>query len=336
MLSYLTSLTLLSASRALGASVFDRTHPSEPFSDSARGSRGDRAGDLVDSMVEGRVVLDKIKPLEGRMRYQIEKLVRLAQEAPTNTDDITDGTQTLVLVSASCLCYLLDPLAFRPNPQALMDDDSDGDEGPGGEKEPKQPEDGIYRPPQLAPMPYNETSGREKKERRKPVPAALASLAHLDPTRPYAEGTSGLGAAPAANMELATGRMRELKRMTEFEEENFTRLVMKKKDARQRRRDEEDMALGGVPSVARSGRRRGGLEDEFGDILRSVGRTTRGAVGDGYEELRQRGRKEGVLERSRKRGGDDDAEVEGPKVRKKGRFDREAKAMKKRINSKRK
>ncbi|KAF8419639.1 hypothetical protein L210DRAFT_3576375 [Boletus edulis BED1] len=31
--------------------------------------------------------------------------------------------------------------------------------------------------------------------------------------------------------------------MTEFEEDNFTRLIMKKKEAQRRRRDEEDLAL---------------------------------------------------------------------------------------------
>jgi U3 small nucleolar ribonucleoprotein protein LCP5 len=205
-------------------------------------------------------------------------------------------------------------------------DNGDGDGG-----------DGIYRPPKLAPVPYNESSLRKdkSKERRRPVPAALASLAHLDPSRPYAEGTSGLGAAPAANMEMATGRMKDLKRMTEFEEENFTRLIMKKKDARQRLRDEADIALGGVPTMAKAGRRRGGLEDEFADVLRSVGRSTKGATGDGYEELRQKGRKQGALERSRKRGVEEEV-AEGPKIRKKSRFDREAKAMKKRTNTRRK
>lgn len=89
MLSYLTSLTLLSASRALGASVSDRTASSEPFSNVKRGPRGNEAGDLVYAMVEGRVVLEKIKALEGRMRYQIEKLVRLAQD--TKSGDVADG-----------------------------------------------------------------------------------------------------------------------------------------------------------------------------------------------------------------------------------------------------
>jgi U3 small nucleolar ribonucleoprotein protein LCP5 len=93
MLSYLSSLTLLSASRAMGASLSDRTPVSSlsSFSDTQRETRGDGAGDLVDAMVEGRVVLEKIKALEGRMRYQIEKLVRLANDAPGTVGDVIDG-----------------------------------------------------------------------------------------------------------------------------------------------------------------------------------------------------------------------------------------------------
>ena len=35
-------------------------------------------------MIEGRVVLEKIKLLESKMRYQIEKLVQLAAEGPSD------------------------------------------------------------------------------------------------------------------------------------------------------------------------------------------------------------------------------------------------------------
>jgi len=60
-----------------------------------REARGGEAGDLVDAMVEGRVVLEKIKVLEGRMRYQIEKLVRVAEEPENNGNGIIDGEPIL-------------------------------------------------------------------------------------------------------------------------------------------------------------------------------------------------------------------------------------------------
>ncbi|KII89232.1 hypothetical protein PLICRDRAFT_53697 [Plicaturopsis crispa FD-325 SS-3] len=324
MLSYLQSLVLLGAHRAAGHSLATRTPPELPFSAIERGPRGADPGDLVDSMLEGRVVLEKVKALEGRMRYQIEKLVRVAEEVPNaQNNNVID-----------------DPLAFRPNPQALMDNDSDSGQesdsdagGHGG--------DGIYRPPKLAPMPYTETTrvtkGGEAKSRRKPLPSALASLAAEDPSRPHMESTSGLGTGGGGASRSA--RAREIARMNEFEEENFTRLVLKKKDAKRRQRDEEDIALGGSGGI-RGLRRGGGFEDAFGDVLRSVGRKKEGALGDGYEELRKRGRKGDVLERSRARregggGVDDDGDVEeGPRPKKRSRFEKEAQSLKKRTAAK--
>lgn len=90
-LSYLQSLTLLAPHRVLGHAVDDRTPPPQSFGAADREARGSGAGDLVDSMVEGRVVLEKIKVLEGRMRYQIEKLVRVAEEGPSS--HVIDGEE---------------------------------------------------------------------------------------------------------------------------------------------------------------------------------------------------------------------------------------------------
>lgn len=78
------SLALLHSHRVLGHSLTTRSPPSEPFNSRERGRRGADAGDFVDSMVEGRVVLEKIKLLEGKMRYQIEKLVQLAAVDPSD------------------------------------------------------------------------------------------------------------------------------------------------------------------------------------------------------------------------------------------------------------
>ena len=223
---------------------------------------------------------------------------------------------------------LLDPLAFKPNPAALMNQEmSSEDEADDDREDDDQAKGGIYRPPKLAPMPYVEPTKGKDKKRAGPVPTALSTLARLDPSQPHLESTSGLGNTPA----LMSKRAQELQRMTEFEEENFTRLVMKKKDMKRRKADEANIALGGVGNAGRHGRG-GGLEDEFGDILRSVGRSRSGMTGDGYEELRQKGRKEGVLARSRTRAREDilDADEEGPRQRKKGRFETEVKAAKRR------
>lgn len=214
-----------------------------------------------------------------------------------------------------------------------MDQESGSDGEEKGIKD-SHDRDGIYHPPKLAPVPYTETRKDKDKSRRLPVPSALSNLAHLDPSKPYIESTSGLGSTPA----LMSHRARELQRMTEFEEENMTRLVMKKKDAKRRKQDEADVALGGTGAASSRRGRGGGFEDEFSDILRSVGRSRSTVVGDGYEELRQRGKKESALVRSRNRAMDDtfdDLGHDGPKPRKRSRFEKEVKAAKKRVPTQR-
>ncbi|KZT01065.1 uncharacterized protein LAESUDRAFT_664706 [Laetiporus sulphureus 93-53] len=316
MLSYLQSLVLVCSRRAAGHALTERSPPSQSFSAPDRPARGPGAGDRVDSMIEARVVLEKVKVLEGRMKYQIDKLVRVAEEAPSASQNVVN-----------------DPLAFKPNPQALMDQGS-GSEDEEREEEDTRGRDGIYRPPKLAPMPYTEPRRNKDKSRRVPVPTALSTLARLDPTKPFVESTSGLGSTPG----IVSGRARELQRITEFEEENMTRLIMKKRDAKRRKQDEADIALGGTAAASGRRGRGGGFEDEFGDILRSVGRSRGGVVGDGYEELRQRGKKESVLARSRARGAEDafeDLGDDGPKPRKRSRFARDVKAAKRHSTNRR-
>jgi U3 small nucleolar ribonucleoprotein protein LCP5 len=84
------SLVLLHAHRVLGHSLSARSPPSIPFNSSERDKRGADAGDLVDSMIESRIVLEKIKLLESKMRYQIEKLVQFAAEEPVD-DNVANG-----------------------------------------------------------------------------------------------------------------------------------------------------------------------------------------------------------------------------------------------------
>lgn len=98
LVSYLRSLVLLSARRAIGHTLQTRSsQPTQPFSALSREIRDDSAGDLIDSIIENRVVLEKVQALEGRIRYQIEKLVRLT-EAPEKKDAIDHGVLNFLMI----------------------------------------------------------------------------------------------------------------------------------------------------------------------------------------------------------------------------------------------
>ena len=336
LLSYLRSLVLVSSGRALGNTLNSRSAPTQPFGKKDRDARGNQMGDVIHSMIENRTVLEKIHVLEAKMRYQIDKLVRIAEE-PLQDTRLTDGKHCLQLYSHFYFYFIfLDPLVFRPNPTSLVQPatsvqmtSAQDDNNILSSKD-----DLIYRPPRMAPVPYAEKSKSQARHNRPPVPSALSSLT-VDPSRPFVESSSGLGGIPA----LASGRAQYLKRLNDFEEENFTRVVMKKSDAKRRARDEEDLALGGdlgSGSTLRSRARAGGLEDEFNGVLRSVSRQVAGgrSQGDGYEELRQKGRKMDVLERSRNRSkkrdildaGDEDENL--PRKKQRSRFELETKKRK--------
>ncbi len=112
--------------------------------------------------------------------------------------------------------------------------------------------------------------------------------------------------------------------MTDFEEENMTRLVMTKRESKRREEDEAALNLGfGVGGEGRSrSRRQGGFEAELEGVLGDRGgKGMWDSVGRG-----SLGRREGLLERSRKRGGDDLGGEEGSG--KKGKFQRQVKKNK--------
>ncbi|KAJ7594343.1 hypothetical protein C8J56DRAFT_1044091 [Mycena floridula] len=325
LISYLRSLVLVSSRRAIGHSLLERTQPKQSFSDKARDERGAAAGDLVDSMMEGRIVLEKVKVLEGRMRYQIEKLLKVAK-------DDTEG---------KTIDVLNDPLAFRPNPQNLANDAEDSDEEKESGRHTRDQGDGIYRPPRLAPTPYIPSTGaKTKKTRQAPLPQALSSLLHAsDPSQPHVESVSGLG-GEASVSQMNSSRARYLKHLEEFEEGQFGRVILGKKEEQRRRRDEGILSMGGGlsgvgedGSGGRRGMRAGGLEDEFMDVLKDSGRSSRkSAGGDGYEELRNRSKKGSILDRSRstKKVVIEEDMVSHDKKRKRSRFELEKKNVKRR------
>ena len=100
MLSYLQSLVLLSAHRVLGNSLDERTPPTASFASLQREPRGDGAGDRVDALIEGRVVLEKVRLLESRMRYQIDKLLRVAREPAEAKQDAVNGLSSRLITNS--------------------------------------------------------------------------------------------------------------------------------------------------------------------------------------------------------------------------------------------
>jgi U3 small nucleolar ribonucleoprotein protein LCP5 len=88
--------------------------------------------------------------------------------------------------------------------------------------------------------------------------------------------------------------------MDEFEEENMTRLVTTKREAKQRREDEAALAMGyGVGGSTRGrGRRQNGLEAELEGVLGD-----RGSRGVWDNVSKNMGQREVLLDRGKRRAG---------------------------------
>lgn len=102
---------------------------------------------------------------------------------------------------------------------------------------------------------------------------------------PYVESSSGLGNTPS----LQSRKAQKLADIQAYEEDNYTRVFMNKKDAKRRRLDEEDIALGGTGSredylkgsKGVRGQKAAGFENEFDDLLSSIGKKRKTGAADG-------------------------------------------------------
>ncbi|XP_029037618.1 neuroguidin isoform X1 [Osmia bicornis bicornis] len=172
----------------------------------------------IDRLIEIRTVLEKIRPIDHKLKYQIDKLVKTAVTGTINSDD---------------------PTNFKANPDAFdtNDEESDSDQGDADEgfKSTQSRKSNVYVPPKLAAVHYDgdETvadkirKAGERVRRRAVSGAVLRELKEEYLDAPI-EDTHGLG-------EKQTSLGRENKRKIEYEENYMTRLPVTKQEKHRRR-----------------------------------------------------------------------------------------------------
>ncbi|KAK7282908.1 hypothetical protein RIF29_12023 [Crotalaria pallida] len=105
---------------------------------------------VVRSIIEIRLFLEKIRPIDKKQQYQVQKLMKAGENA-TRSDNPSEKEQDASNKSE-------DVSKLRPNPDMLVDKidltDLDGD--------------GVYHPPKIAPTSFEEkTSKHERNARRR-------------------------------------------------------------------------------------------------------------------------------------------------------------------------
>lgn len=244
----------IEASTALAAQFADGRQRSTTTSDELQ-------DELAGELALCHEVMDKVRGMETKLEYQIKKLVGLAEASAKKApvEDIEEGEFILYPLT-------VDPLSFRPNPTALV---------AAARAAPKQQRrndadddtDAVYRPPRISAVPYNEPSSSSKRSERR-APALLSEFAAGLDGAPGVQMTTGLSTRPIMGHtnSASAKRAAELKRIAEFEEDNMTRLVTTKREAKRRRDDEEALAMGFGVGSGRS-RRKNGLEAELEGVL---------------------------------------------------------------------
>jgi len=192
----------------------------------------------IEHLVEIRTVLSKIKPIEKKLKYQIDKLVKgsTADAGKPNTEQHA--------------------LNFKPNLENLIgkDDDDEDDDDDEEEEDKEEGKNSVYVPPKLTAVPY-EGDKISKEERRLEKARKRTLNSNL-----IADMREEFGDEPE---EISDNRKRSTKRKLKdreeererYEEENLTRLTLTKKDKLMKRK------LGMLDEVLKVGRF-GGMGDD--------------------------------------------------------------------------
>lgn len=95
-------------------------------------------------LAELRTVVEKVRPLDQKLSYQVDKLIRAS-----------------LMDSPADAAAANDPLMFRPNPANLMPKVGESEDDEGGEGGAR-----VYVPPRLKAVHYEESSSQRKKPRK--------------------------------------------------------------------------------------------------------------------------------------------------------------------------
>ncbi|KAI6789040.1 hypothetical protein KC361_g8720 [Hortaea werneckii] len=252
--------------------------------------------DITRKLVEHRVYLERgVKPLESKIKYQVDKVVRAAEDeersklqkskagaqskAKSKEDDAEKDSDEES--SDEDEEDAIDAAAYRPNPASFATAASASEDANAARRQ-KSKEDGVYRPPRISATAMPTTEAREKKDRSRPERSRTLDeyVSQELSGAPMAEPSIGSTITAGGRKTKSDKQQREEAERTAYEETNLVRLPKESKKERAKKAAKE-----------RQGGGFGGEEWRgLGDSLDRIGDLTR-----------RKGGKDGALEKSRKR-----------------------------------
>lgn len=205
--------------------------------------------------------MEKIRPIDLKLRYQIDKLVKTAVTGTTNASD---------------------PLNFKANPNNLMINDSEEDSESESDEEPSaafkkkskversETTDEIakYVPPKLTSMPYDaeETAAEKQEKLRERARKRAVNSTLIDEWKEEFLDTPVEISGGSRAQQMISKAMKERER---YEEDNFTRLPMTKAEKHRQKKlstmgmlGDELTSFGGNQAAGK--KRKGGMKKKGG------------------------------------------------------------------------
>ncbi|KFY25134.1 hypothetical protein V493_04816 [Pseudogymnoascus sp. VKM F-4281 (FW-2241)] len=202
--------------------------------------------DVVQKLVETRVYLEKgVRPLEARLKYQIDKVLRAADDAaranlPLSVDaeaEVSEDSDADVDAKAA----QIDDLQYRPNPAGLVRPADSGLESHNAKDT-----DGVYKPPRINPTVMPTTGPREKADKRPQKSATLDEFISTELSEtPFAEPSIGSQIIAGGRRSRSDKERKEAEERKEYEEKNYTRLPKESKKERAKKGGAKDAGYGG-------------------------------------------------------------------------------------------
>jgi hypothetical protein len=192
---------------------------------------------------EMRVVLDKIRPMEKKLGYQLQKLLTVAENLSSSVGN-DDNLKA-------------DPLSFRPDTSALESSDDEGGSSVNDDKDGDSSDDedlkaaksaaragnDVYRAPRIAAVPYDDHESRadklakmqQRQTSRMRNSEVMQTLRQQYSDRPDEDDIFG-GAKPGTMRESARRIAAREAEKTAYEESAFMRLGTSKKERKEKNR----------------------------------------------------------------------------------------------------
>lgn len=198
--------------------------------------------------------------LEKDLKYQIDKVVRAAEDAKIAADRVAKANGRITKKADSSdeeneedseaesedggvtlKASEIDDLQYRPNPSSLIRPSFAGTE-----MDNKRSEEGVYKPPRIQATAMPTTERREKVARKPNKSATLDEFISTElSTAPLAEPSIGSGIVDGGRRSKSEKEKKEEKERREYEERNYVRLPKESKKERAKKGGRKDAGYGG-------------------------------------------------------------------------------------------